>query len=691
MRKFLLAILLLALSGSPADAQVTLTEITVLGRGSAQTLDWRSDGEILAVGGSAGVWLFDSEYQQIMLHPHSSVSRVRFSPDGRYLAVSDSQNMTEIWQLDTDGRLLERSDPIPVSGYWMRWSPDSRSIMEIHAIWDSGEYRETQIHIWDIATGEISLTIAGLDGFANVIWSPDGASIAGATRSGTINIWDVITGDVVNTFVVSEDLIETGLYELTGIAYQEDASGLYLIFLSSRALWSLDFDSGEFMMVDIEFRYAEYGLEGLERQPNGENYIVESGRGQVYVMRLGSEPMTVRGGSHVVDYAWLPGENHLSLVGFSGKIWESGSQGEATQEYQLFMPNGTLTYSPDSRWLLYSTGRNPYDFNFPLMVWDLDEPDTIAYDPTRLMYPYLSAKWNWWMPDSERIWVFSDNSVPHALCLTYSMEEWNIITDTVTYLYEEGACGIMNVPDIQFEYVADWTSDMSIIASAHRNRVSVSGYLSASDTTAAFEAETRVASLRWSPDDSDLLVIGSDYETSESSVEVWDVATETRQMLFSTTQTVSQTQWSPVSDAISVITWDNDTYTLQVFDAESGDVRFERSIASLPQVDWKPDGTQLAIGNNQDESGTLTIIDAQTGQEIHTIEDEWIAGLSWHPTQDWLAYGTGTELTVFDVPAQSVVASVAFSGAVHSWSPDGTRIATTRAGRIHIWEVNLDS
>jgi hypothetical protein len=73
-------------------------EILRLGRGTANSLDWRPDGKVLAVGSGTGIWLYDEKFETLGHWDNDGVviNKVRWSPDGIYLITDTTgPNYTE--------------------------------------------------------------------------------------------------------------------------------------------------------------------------------------------------------------------------------------------------------------------------------------------------------------------------------------------------------------------------------------------------------------------------------------------------------------------------------------------------------------------------------------------------------------------------------------------------------------------
>lgn len=225
------------------------------------------DGELLAVAGVSGIWLYDTGNSQevarytILDEPFYNVS---FSPDGKMLA-GGRNGAVSLWDVATHILLHDET-----SRFWdgkfmdVSFSPDSRTLaftppdyvtkMDINnrfkidiISWSrcqsisfspdgrmlAGGGTNGEVYLWDVGTGRLRKTLEGhTDLVESVSFNPNGLILASAGWDTTVRLWDVATGALRNT-------LEGHTYDVKSISISPN--GLILASAGDQTvrLWSV--------------------------------------------------------------------------------------------------------------------------------------------------------------------------------------------------------------------------------------------------------------------------------------------------------------------------------------------------------------------------------------------------------------------------------------------------------------------
>jgi WD40 repeat protein len=129
--------------------------------------------------------------QEVTLNVKGVLDRVRWSPDGKYVAAGlGSEGSVYVFDSETGKTVSKRFGSGPIETIELSWSPDSK---QIAARFDDG------IYVWDAINAKGTVIYQG--GW-NPVWSPNGKYIAvvdGATTS-VVRILDAATGKTLYTY-----------------------------------------------------------------------------------------------------------------------------------------------------------------------------------------------------------------------------------------------------------------------------------------------------------------------------------------------------------------------------------------------------------------------------------------------------------------------------------------------------------
>jgi dipeptidyl aminopeptidase/acylaminoacyl peptidase len=229
------------------------------------------DGKLLAVGGYREVRLLDSDTGKVLatLSGHADYVRsIAFSPDGKLLAAAGGppQRFGEIniWDVQSH-QLLKTMQGHNDCIYSIAWSPDGKLIA-------SGSY-DKMAKLWDVASGkEISNLKDHIDAVFAVAFSSDGKRLATASQDRTVKIWDVATGKRLYSLSDASD-------GLSAIAYSPSGDRIAAAgYDKTIYIWRLGADDGHLVQSLIA---DEDSILSLVWSPDGKTIITSSSDGSI--------------------------------------------------------------------------------------------------------------------------------------------------------------------------------------------------------------------------------------------------------------------------------------------------------------------------------------------------------------------------------------------------------------------------
>jgi serine/threonine protein kinase/WD40 repeat protein len=150
------------------------------------------DSTRVAIGGDLAFVVFDTADLNARLTVSlDSAMALGFGPDGKTLAVGTISRQLKIWSLTTNRELAELKHVGSQSLRQVALSADGRTLAST-----TGE----SVSVWNLAATGERIELAGhASGVPGVTFSPDGKTLASASKDQTVKLWDTATGQLRHT------------------------------------------------------------------------------------------------------------------------------------------------------------------------------------------------------------------------------------------------------------------------------------------------------------------------------------------------------------------------------------------------------------------------------------------------------------------------------------------------------------
>jgi WD40 repeat protein len=126
---------------------------------------------------------------EVLMSGKTWVSGLAFSPESKWIAGGCAERAVKVWDSATGEEVLELAGQ-PSTVRFVGFSPDGKQLVSC--------CEDGTLKVWLLATGEVALTCQGhISSIINVEITPDGKRIVSGSRDGTVKLWDSRTGQEV--------------------------------------------------------------------------------------------------------------------------------------------------------------------------------------------------------------------------------------------------------------------------------------------------------------------------------------------------------------------------------------------------------------------------------------------------------------------------------------------------------------
>ena len=382
------------------------------------------DGKFIATASSdatAIMWDALSGESLVVLGGHETeLSDIAYSPDGEMIASTDYNGAMYVWSTSSKSLLYMLSEGEGSVILDVEFSPDGKYILI------SDNYFQTIVLV--AQTGKvISAQNVHTDFVTNAVVSPDGAFMASASTDNTVVVSSITASAVLfgQSISADPDYIDiskvmfrfTDSTDINTMIYTPD--GKYLITGNDEGQIKI-WDANPISDYEVSgFRPHTARIDGMEFSPDGEHYVTVARDGKAFIWSLTDQSsIELVGHQNVIqDVAFSSDGMQIITGGYDGHaiIWDAKTGDKLltlSKDDQLVTG---VNFSPDGKLAVGSLGDNT------VVVWDAVSGDEVRVLQSKDMYAYINELA--FSPDGKTLAVSSDA----GFVVLWDVATWNQI------------------------------------------------------------------------------------------------------------------------------------------------------------------------------------------------------------------------------------------------------------------------